>query len=255
MPIAVPTSPPLPTLRLVVVEFETPPTDVFEKHGTYGDMAIKHLRRTLASETESPSQLKATKVCALQDDEWPDVVDMEAVLITGSKYTVSDDNPWVPSLMAFIQRVYNAGKPMAGICYGHQMIARALGGRTSRNPRGWELSVHNVDLTPKGADVFGANHFSIYQMHRDAVIETPPNVEVIGSSPRCGVQVMYQPGRVLGFQGHPELDRFVTESLLYQRLEEGILDKAVFDDAMLRIENKHDGGAITAVLCRFLQGC
>lgn len=59
--------------------------------------------------------------------------------------------------MLFIQQTYAAEKPLAGLCYGHQIIARALGGRTSRNPGGWELSVCEVNLTPKGMGLFGVN--------------------------------------------------------------------------------------------------
>ncbi|KAF5004551.1 hypothetical protein FDECE_8963 [Fusarium decemcellulare] len=254
MPTAVDVSPATSTLRLAVIEFETPPTDVFENHGTYGDVVIKLLRRTLPSATDHAPALRVTKVSALEDEVWPNVDEIDAVLVTGSKYTASDDNPWVPSLVGFIQKTYQARKPLAGICYGHQIIARALGGLTTRNPGGWELSVHKVDLSPKGAKLFSTDSLSIYQMHRDAVIETPPHVEVIGSSPRCGVQIMYQPGRVLGFQGHPEFDRLITESLLKQRLDEGILEVPLYEDAMARVENKHDGAMIAKVMCKFFLG-
>ncbi|KAF4982225.1 hypothetical protein FZEAL_2109 [Fusarium zealandicum] len=249
--VSAPTS---PALRLAVIEFETPPNDVFYKYGTYGDIAVKLLRRTSTSAKKHPPLLKVIKVSVLEGDAWPDVTDIDAVLITGSRHTAWKDDAWVPSLIEFIQQTYAAEKPMAGICYGHQIISRALGGKTSRNPGGWELSVHQVDLTLRGAGVFGRYSFMIYQMHRDAVIEAPPGVEIIASSPGCMVQVIYQPGRILGFQGHPELDRFTTESLLTQRLDEGILDVDLYQDAVSRIDHKHDGESVAIVLCKFLLG-
>lgn len=91
-------------------------------------------------------------------------------------------------------------------------------------------------------------------MHRDAVIETPHQVEVIASSPRCDVQVMYQPGRVLGFQGHPEFDEAISESLIIQRLDDGILDRALYEDAMTRVHHKHDGELIATTMCKFFLG-
>lgn len=91
-------------------------------------------------------------------------------------------------------------------------------------------------------------------MHRDAVISPPPNVQVIASSPGCDVQVMYQPRRVLGFQGHPEVDRTTTESFLRRRVEEGILEMSVYEEGMTRIGRKHDGALIAAVMCKFFCG-
>jgi hypothetical protein len=91
-------------------------------------------------------------------------------------------------------------------------------------------------------------------MHRDAVIVPPPNVQVIASSPGCLVQVMYQPGRILGFQGHPEFDSAITESLLNQRLDDGILEQWLYEDAMSRIGLKHDGVLIAAAMCKFFLG-
>ncbi|KAI5467828.1 GMP synthase [Mariannaea sp. PMI_226] len=255
MPIAIPVTPTAsPILRLAVLEFETPPDDIFLKHGTYGDIAIKSLRRNIASTSDHPPLLKTTKISVLEGNSWPDLDTIDAVLITGSMHTASDDDVWVPSLTQFIRQVYNARKPLAGICYGHQMIARALGGRTSRNPQGWELSVHQVDFAPLGVETFGRASFNIYEIHRDAVIETPPNVQVIASSSGCDVQVMYQPGRVLGFQGHPEIDRSVTECMLRQRLDEGILELSVYEDAMSRIEIKEDGDRITTAMGKFFLG-
>lgn len=238
-----------------MIEFETPPNDVFNNHGSYGDIAIKLLRRTLASSAELSPLLKVTKVSALEEDSfWPAVDEIDAVLVTGSKYTVADNDFWVPSLIGFIRQAYVAKKPLAGICYGHQMIARALGGRTSRNPGGWELSVHEINFTPKGAGIFGAESLDMYQMHRDAVIVPPPDVQVIASSAGCQVQVMYQPGRILGFQGHPEFDSAITESWLNERLDEGILEESLYEEAMTRIGRKHDGVLIAAVMCKFFLG-
>jgi hypothetical protein len=68
-----------------VIEFETPPNDVFDKHGSYGDIAIKLLRRTLAASAELSPLLKVTKVSALDDDaSWPALDEVDAVLLTGS---------------------------------------------------------------------------------------------------------------------------------------------------------------------------
>lgn len=179
----------------------------------------------------------------------------------------------MPSLISYIQRVYHMGKPIAGICYGHQVIARALSGRTARNPGGWELSVHRVHLTPDGVRLFGTHSLvltqtvapisngtnqvcyqDLYQAHRDAVIEAPPNVKIIGSSDNCDVQIMYEPGRILSFQGHPEFDRSICESFINGRLRDGELDGWTYDKAMMQTGYEHDGEGIGSTLCSFLIG-
>lgn len=91
-------------------------------------------------------------------------------------------------------------------------------------------------------------------MHRDAVIKLPPNVEAIGSSSNCDVQIMYQPGRVLGFQGHPEFDYFIAKALLEQRLDSGLITKEVFDDAMAKAKLGHDAPRAANGIWGFLIG-
>ena len=70
-------------------------------------------------------------------------------------HTASDDDPWGTSLIHVIQGAYIRNIPMIGICYGHQMIARALGGKISHNPAGWEVGVCKMEMTPMGQNLFG----------------------------------------------------------------------------------------------------
>lgn len=91
-------------------------------------------------------------------------------------------------------------------------------------------------------------------MHRDAVTKLPPNVKAIGQSSRCDTQIMYEPGRVLGLQGHPELDGLTAKRLLQQRSDAGILDKETFEDAMARVEHDHDGLVVAEGIWRVLTG-
>jgi GMP synthase-like glutamine amidotransferase len=71
------------------------------------------------------------------------------------EYNAFDDDPWILQLIEFVKVAYNAGKPLVGICFGHQIIARALGGKVTRSTRGWEVAVDKIDLTTKGALLFG----------------------------------------------------------------------------------------------------
>ncbi|KAK7420386.1 hypothetical protein QQX98_002809 [Neonectria punicea] len=232
------------SFRLAVLECEAPPGPVLEKYGTYGDV----VRNLLTSVLETAPNLEILKWNILSAQSFPDLDTVDGVLLTGSQFTAFEDDAWVPGLTEFIQRVYTTRKPLVGICYGHQMISRALGGTVTRNPAGWEMAVERIELNSLGAKVFGKDSLHIHQVHQDAVVNTPPGVEAIGRSARCGVQIAYQPGRVLSFQGHPEFNDFITAHEIDERYRKGKLNDEEFNEAMSRVELDHDGSLIARVL-------
>lgn len=94
----------------------------------------------------------------------------------------------------------------------------------------------------------------LHQMHRDAVLELPQNVENLGSSPACTYQGLYVPGRVFALQAHPEFDDFIMKELLDMRHEQKIFDDALYRDGSSRAGKQHDGQKIAAAIWRFLLG-
>jgi GMP synthase-like glutamine amidotransferase len=91
-------------------------------------------------------------------------------------------------------------------------------------------------------------------MHLDAVVEIPPGTKIIGSSSRCDVQLLYQKGRVLGIQGHPEANAFVIEKSLDARLEDNLIDEKTYQEAVSQADRKHDGEMFSRVIPKFLFG-
>lgn len=89
-------------------------------------------------------------------------------------------------------------------------------------------------------------------MHRDAVVEAPPDVQIIGSSQHCEVQILYQPGRLLTTQGHAEFDALTCREMLEERRVAGILEGEVLEDAMAKVECEHDGAVFWRSVWRFL---
>lgn len=236
--------------RLAILECEAPPAAVLEKYGTYGD--IVKILLTSAFETDSLPNLEVLKWNIIQAESFPNLDAVDGILLTGSQYTAFDDDPWVSPLMEYIRLAHNARKPLVGFCYGHQIIARALGGTVIRNPVGWELAVEKVKLSSLGTKLFGRNELNIHQVHRDAVVETPRDVEVIGQSERCGVQISYQPGRLLSFQGHPEFNAFITTEEIEERRQQGKIDDDLYEEAMARVTLEHDGKLLAKVLWEHL---
>lgn len=158
---------------------------------------------------------------------------------------------------------------LIGVCYGHQIIGRAMGTEVGRSDKGWEISVSLVKLTQKGEELFGKDMLvslacptrcislirfvqSLHQMHRDVVQSYPPNVEHLGSSPRCDVQGMYVKNRLITVQGHPEFNEQIVRELLETRHEQGVFDDELYQEAVGRVANHHDGVVVGAAFIKFL---
>lgn len=132
----------------------------------------------------------------------------DAVVISGSPASAYDKDPWILRLSDEIRRWAAADMPTLGICFGHQILAQALGGRVEKNPMGWEVGVLPIDLTEAGrGDALFAGlpaRFSVAQSHQDHVVATPPGAEVLASSLRAPCQAMRIGARIRSVQFHPE---------------------------------------------------
>lgn len=92
-------------------------------------------------------------------------------------------------------------------------------------------------------------------MHRDAVLETPAGTENLGHSPSCGIQGFYRPCRFLTFQAHPEFDEEIMTEVVHARFRQGVFDQALYEDALSRVGNSHDGDLVSGLMLQFLVDC
>ena len=137
---------------------------------------------------------------------FPDPAKPDAILITGSAAGVYDDFPWLEPLRAFIRSAYAADTPMLGICFGHQIMADALGGDVRKSDKGWGLGRHTY--TVKSRPGFLATDLpalSIACSHQDQVIVPPADAEVfLGSDFTPNAGLAYRNGKAISLQPHPE---------------------------------------------------
>ncbi|KAF5003544.1 hypothetical protein F66182_16121, partial [Fusarium sp. NRRL 66182] len=233
-----------PPLRIAVLECDTPVDKVKAKFGTYGDI-FKLLLGASASTLEglnAQSDLEITKWDIVNGTDYPNLEDIDAILLTGSKHDSFADVPWINKLVEFTQKVYAQDRVrLIGICFGHQIIGRALDVPVGRSDIGWEIAVCDVDLTEKGKELFGKEKLSIQQMHKDIVATYPKEVTPLGSSPRCAVQGMYIARKLITVQGHPEFNGEIMTEILTVRNKQGIFSDEQFNEAITRADVAHDG--------------
>jgi GMP synthase-like glutamine amidotransferase len=107
----------------------------------------------------------------------------DAWLATGSRFSAYDDLPWIDDLCAFVRDVHDDGAPFVGICFGHQVLAQALGGDVVKAPSGWGAGGHRVRLTAREPWMDPArDECSLLFMHQDQVVQLPADAVALGSS-------------------------------------------------------------------------
>jgi GMP synthase-like glutamine amidotransferase len=183
---------------------------------------------------------------------FPDPARLEAVVITGSAAGVYDDFAWLEPLRAFIRGAYAANTPMLGICFGHQIMADALGGDVRKSEKGWGLGRHTYNVAGKpGVLATELPALSIACSHQDQVIVPPREAEVYLSSdftPNAGLA--YKNGRALSMQPHPEfLDDY---TLALAELRRGKAPDEVVDKAVASIATESHAPAVAVWLGNFL---
>lgn len=146
-------------VRLAILEADTPLPQTRAKYSTYG-----HVFEHLFTRAAAPAPLSSLATLSYYDvvgpsATYPSLDEIDAVLITGSRHDAFEDGEanWIANLTEFVRRALEHDRRLrvVGVCFGHQVVARALGVPVGRSPRGWEVSVTEVKLTEKGREVFG----------------------------------------------------------------------------------------------------
>lgn len=189
-----------------------------------------------------------------QGEALPDPKGLEGIVITGSPAGVYEDHAWLPPLRDFIRTAYAAGTPMVGICFGHQIMAEALGGVVQKSDKGWGLGRHEYRVQSRPAFMADApESFAVACSHQDQVLVPPPDAQVILASdftPNAGL--FYRSGRALSFQPHPEFEDDYAMALV--ELRRGRADDSVVDAAVASFEKESDSRRLSNYISHFMYG-
>jgi len=157
---------------------------------------------------------------AVEDGVLPDSPEeCDAWLITGSRHGVYDDLPWIEPLKAFLRAARAAGRPIVGICFGHQILAEALGGKAVKSDKGWGVGVHDYQVTCRPGWMTGAPEtISVHAFHQDQVVAVPEDATVLAQSPFCEFAMLAygdpEAPDAISIQPHPEFGEAYTRDLI-----------------------------------------
>ncbi len=141
--------------------------------------------------------------------------DCDAWLITGSRHGVYEDHDWIEPLSNLVREAYAEDIPLVGICFGHQLIAQALGGKVIKSDKGWGVGVHQYELKDEPGWMHSPNgKVKINAFHQDQVVEVPEGAQVIASSEFCVNAALIYGDKAISFQGHPEFENDYQMALL-----------------------------------------
>lgn len=201
-------------------------------HGQYPDMFITLLKQVDPSLTFD--------IYNAHQGELPEHINTcDAYLITGSSYGVYEHLPWIAELESFVRRLHAAHKKLIGICFGHQLIAKALGGKVIKSPKGWGVGMSKNKITLQKPWMNPVRDtINLLVSHQDQVVELPPGAETLASSQFCPFYMM-QIGNNLSVQGHPEFSKAYSQALMEHRKD--VLLQECYEQGLLSLElEKHD---------------
>ena len=226
-------------IRIAIVETGAPPPVLAARHGDYPAMFRDLLGDGYAFEA-----------FASQKGEWPDADAFDAAVITGSSAGVYEPHAWIADLLDWI-RAARGRTRLVGVCFGHQAMAQALGGRVEKSARGWGVGLHRYDvasvepwMSPRAPTV------AIPASHQDQVVALPDDARVILSSAFTPFAGLAWGDDAISLQGHPEFTPAYAADLTGGRHDR--IGRALVEQALDSLTEPDDRALVGDWLRRFI---
>ena len=224
-------------MKIGILECGHTMPEVEEKHGTFPDMFARLLSGNGFSFASYDVEFMNFPQSVTECDGW---------LLTGSKHGAYEAHPFIPPLEEFIRESYAAGVPMVGICFGHQIIAQALGGHVEKFKDGWALGLNEYDFD-------GLGQVKLNAWHQDQVLRLPEGARVLASNDFCANAALIYGDRALTVQPHPEFAGPIISD--YVKLRRGTADygEDVMGQADARLAEQDSNAALAKQIATFFK--
>ncbi len=239
-------------MRIGILRADAVLADLVVRHGDYPDM----FRRLLGDPAARPVGQSAPEFLDIdaRAGAFPAGSACDAYLITGSRHSVYDALPWIEPLAGFVEGALGQGRPVVGICFGHQLIAQFFGGETRRAESGWCVGVHRARICRREPWMDPPeDEVRLLASHQDQVVRLPPAARPFATGETCRhagfvlAAAGERSAEALTFQGHPEFTPAYARALLARR-------EATLGDALCRagMASAAAGGTNHQVVARWM---
>jgi GMP synthase-like glutamine amidotransferase len=232
-------------LIIGILEADELSDEVLRQFGSYTD----RFEQLLCS---ADPQLQFRTYCAVSQQYPQDVDACDAYLITGSTHSAYEDIGWIQRLQQFVQACFAREKKLIGICFGHQLIAQALGGDVQRSDKGWGVGLISSEVRQSPAWLLPElQAFNLLVNHQDQVTRLPDAASLIATNDFCPVSSFQVDQSVLTFQGHPEFSREYMLYLMAQQRHD--IDEQVYQQAIESLERPVDHDRVAKWIVNFIR--
>ncbi len=221
-------------MKIGVLQTGSVPEEIIDRHGPYVGMFERLLQRADPSfsavlwDVNVAGEIPTTPHEA---DGW---------IITGSRHGVYEDHDWIEPLKAFLRGAHAERVPIVGVCFGHQILAEALGGKVEKSDRGWGCGIHTYELDQRPAWMDEAKEeISIQALHQDQVVVLPEGATVLAHSEFCPYAALAYGETAMSVQPHPEFDASFKRDIIGLRRGAAI-SEAIADAALENIDEPTD---------------
>ncbi|XP_022952626.1 gamma-glutamyl peptidase 5-like [Cucurbita moschata] len=182
----------------------------------------------------------------------------DGFVVSGSCSDAHSDDPWICQLLLLLKKLNGLKKKVLGICFGHQVLCRALGGKTGRALSGWDIGITTIHVSPS-SKVFSSlkipSMLSVIECHRDEVQELPSKAEVIGWSEKTGIEIFKYGDHMMGIQGHPEYTMDILFHLIDRLVQRNFIMETYGMELKAKVEEGEPNREAWKKLCiNFLKG-